>query len=92
VTDPSIKTVCADLQRVKEAPPSGAVPARLQAELGLELRCQHARATALHVAVEQVARPGVGLALLPDLLPQTLAPVEPAPVKTPGETGQEGAI
>jgi hypothetical protein len=73
VTDPSLKSVCAHLQRVEETPPGRAVPARLQAELGSELRRKHARAAALHVAVKQVASPGVSLTLLPDLLPQTFA-------------------
>jgi hypothetical protein len=89
---PSSKSVCTHLQRVKETPPSGAVSARLQAELGSELRCQHARAAALHVAVKQVASPGVSLILLPDLLSQSLAPVEPASGQVPGETGQHGAV
>jgi hypothetical protein len=92
VGDPSVESVCAHLQRVKETPPGRAVPARLQAELGSELRCKHARAPALHVAVKQVASPRVSLTLLPDLLPQTFAPVEPVPVQTPGETGQDGAV
>jgi hypothetical protein len=79
------------LECIEEAPPGGAIPGGLQAELGLQLSGQHGGARALHVAVQQSALRSMRLTLRFEGGPQAAAPAQPLPLQLPHEADQHGA-